>query len=53
MEVDARLGACFVARPIVGHEAISRKCLVRQRERVTPAIEAFWSLTEATCGTPF
>jgi DNA-binding transcriptional LysR family regulator len=53
MEVDQHLGDCFVARPIAGHEAVSRKCLVRQKSHLTPAIDAFWSLAGTTYGTPF
>ncbi len=52
-EVDQHLGDSFVARPIVGHEAVSHKCLVRRKSHQTPAIEAFWTLAEANGGAPF
>jgi hypothetical protein len=53
MEADARAGDTFVPRHIAGHDAVSRKCLVRQKGRMTTAIEAFWTLTKTATGAPF
>ena len=42
----------FVPREIAGHRAENRKCLVRRRNYLTPAIEAFWAMAAAGGAKP-
>ncbi len=51
-DVENRCGDVFVARQIVGHRAENRKCLVRRRNYLTPAIDAFWAMAQAGGAKP-
>ena len=46
-DVANRCGDIFVARELSGYRAENRKCLVRRRNYLTPAIEEFWAIAKA------
>lgn len=51
-DMDNPLRETFVPRPLSGHRAENRKCLVRRRNYLTPAIEDFWALAKAGGAKP-
>ena len=51
-DIENRCRGPFTARAISGYRAENRKCLVRRRNYLTPAIEEFWLMAKALGARP-